>query len=97
MYGIMYGVKRTTIYLPDEMKAAVEREAARRGVTEAEVILDSVETSLATSEQPKPQLPVFPDGLGEDIAGQTEKILESYGDALWNEYEEMIEDFKGPS
>jgi len=34
----MYDVKRTTVYLPDELKAALERTAAAQGRSEAEVI-----------------------------------------------------------
>ena len=88
----MYGVKRTTIYLPDDMKAAIEREAARRGVTEAEIIRSAVEADLATAQRPKPTLPVFPEGLGDDIAGRTEELLESYGQNLWDGYEQTVRD-----
>ena len=31
-------MNRTTVYLPDDLKTTVEREAVRRGVSEAEVI-----------------------------------------------------------
>ena len=31
MYGIMYGMHRTTVYLPDELKAALQRTAAAQG------------------------------------------------------------------
>lgn len=76
----MYGVKRTTIYLPDEMKAAVEREAARRGVTEAEVIRGAVEKELATKRERKLNLPLFPEGLGEDMASRVDELLEGFGE-----------------
>ena len=42
----MYGMKRTTIYLPEEMKARVEAEAARRRITEAEFIRRAVDNEL---------------------------------------------------
>ncbi len=32
----MYGMKKTTVYLPDELKAALERAAAAQGRSEAE-------------------------------------------------------------
>jgi predicted transcriptional regulator len=81
MYGMMYGVKRTTIYLPDEMKTAIEREAARRGVTEAEVIRGAVEKEL--EDRPKLRrriFPIFSEGLGEDIAGRVDELLEGMGE-----------------
>ena len=34
----MYGIRKTTIYLPEELKQAVEAQAARHGISEAEVI-----------------------------------------------------------
>jgi hypothetical protein len=42
-------MKRTTIYLPEELKARLEQEAARRGVTEAEVIRQAVDRELHRS------------------------------------------------
>lgn len=68
MYGIMYGMKRTTVYLPDDIKAAVEREASRHGITEAEVIRRAIAENLVNLGAPPPVLPLFPDGLGVDIA-----------------------------
>ena len=82
MYGIMYGVKRTTVYLPDEMKDAIEREAARRGTTEAAVIRGAVTGLLERSEPPVPQLPVFPEGFGEDIAGRVNQLLAGAADDI---------------
>lgn len=72
----MYGVRRTTIYLPDEMKRAIEREAGRRGVTEAEVIRGAVEEHFRTTPGRRRIVPVFPEGLGEDIAGRVDELLE---------------------
>ena len=42
----MYGMHRTTVYLPEEMKARLSAEAARRGVTEAEIIRLAVDKEL---------------------------------------------------
>lgn len=77
---MMYGVKRTTIYLPDEMKAAIEREAARRGVTEAEMIRGAVSEHLASKRGRRLNLPLFPEGFGEDIAGRVDELLEGFGE-----------------
>lgn len=70
MYGIIYGVKRTTIYFSEEMKAAIEREAARRGVTEAAVIRTAVESLLSDSTPPSIVLPLFDAPLGFDLWGR---------------------------
>ena len=37
---------KTTLYLPDDIKRAVEVEARRRGVSEAEVVRDALRLSL---------------------------------------------------
>ncbi len=76
----MYGMKRTTIYLPDEMKAAIESEAARRGVTEAEVIRHAVEVELVARPRRRIQTPAIPEGIGEDIALRVDELLEGLGE-----------------
>jgi hypothetical protein len=35
-------MEKTTVYLPDDLKAAVKRAAAQQGVSEAEVIRASI-------------------------------------------------------
>jgi hypothetical protein len=42
----MYGMKRTTVYLPEELKSLLEVEAARRGVSEAELIRTAVDNEV---------------------------------------------------
>lgn len=76
VYGIMYGVKRTTIYLPEDMKAAIEREATRCGVTEAEVIREAVSAHLGPSRKRRVIVPAIPEGLGENMASRTDEVLE---------------------
>lgn len=78
MYGTMYGVKRTTIYLPDDLKKAIEREASRRGITEAEVIRQAVGQHVRPQNR-NLQLPVFPEGFGEEIGTRVDELLEGMG------------------
>lgn len=77
---MMYGVKRTTIYLPYDMKEAIEREASRRGITEAELIREAVRSHISTSVARKQQVPVFPDGLGEELGTRVDELLEGMGE-----------------
>jgi Arc/MetJ-type ribon-helix-helix transcriptional regulator len=58
----MYGMKRTTVYLPDELKAALERAAAAQGTSEAEVIRSAVEAATSTHAHPSPRIPLFDSG-----------------------------------
>lgn len=46
MYVTLYGMKRTTIYLPEHLKAEVAAEAVRRQITEAELIRRAVDNEL---------------------------------------------------
>lgn len=58
----MYGMKRTTIYLPDELKAALERTAAAQGKSEAEVVRCALTAATTDQAHPRPRLPLFDSG-----------------------------------
>jgi hypothetical protein len=45
---------KTTVYLPVELKTALRRVARERGVSEAEVIRDSIRRAVA-AQRPRPQ------------------------------------------
>ncbi len=45
---------KTTLYLPDDLKGALEVEARRRGVSEAEVVRDALRQAL-TSRPARPK------------------------------------------
>jgi len=47
---VPYIVKKTTLYLPDSMKRAVEAEAVHRGVSEAEVIRQAISAAVVPIE-----------------------------------------------
>jgi len=59
---MMYGMRRTTIYLPDELKAALERTAAAQGLSEAEVVRGALAAATIDQRHPRPQLPLFDSG-----------------------------------
>ena len=42
----MYGMKRTTVYFPEELKSRLVEDATRRGVSEAEIIREAVAKEL---------------------------------------------------
>ncbi|MGI8865193.1 MAG: CopG family transcriptional regulator [Rubrobacteraceae bacterium] len=54
-------MKKTTVYLPDDLKVALER-AAVRGRSEAELIREVVRDLTGDLERPKPKLPLFSSG-----------------------------------
>ena len=65
---------KTTVYLPDDMKAAIEREALRRGVAEAEVIRSALAAGLS---RPSPRGGFI---TGPPIAEHVDELLVGFGD-----------------
>jgi plasmid stability protein len=59
---MMYGMRRTTVYLPDELKAALERTAAAQGTSEAEIVRGALAAATIEQAHPKPRLPLFDSG-----------------------------------
>lgn len=66
--------QKTTIYLPDDLKAAVEREARRRSVSEAQVIRDAISSAVA---RPRPTPALF---AAEPFAAQADELLAGFGE-----------------
>ena len=81
MYGTMYGMmrpKKTTIYLPDELKKAVERVAEHERSSEATVIRDAIQAAVDARSAPEPRIPLVATGLGApDIAERVDEILDA--------------------
>ena len=65
---------KTTIYLSEELKVAIERESRRRGISEAEVIREAIAQSLV---RPRPRGGIIE---GEPIADRAEELLAGFGD-----------------
>lgn len=61
-YGSMYGMKRTTVYLPEELKAALERVARAEGRSEADLIREGVGWVVRERDAPRPRIPLFSSG-----------------------------------
>jgi Arc/MetJ-type ribon-helix-helix transcriptional regulator len=73
MYGMIDGVRKTTVYLPDELKRRVEETARQERRSEADVIRSAVERYTV---RPKPRLPLV--SLREPI-GDVEAALRGFG------------------
>lgn len=52
---------KTTVYLPEQLKARLERIAREQGRSEAELIRAALEEFTAR-ERPRPKLPLFASG-----------------------------------
>ena len=76
----MYGMKKTTIYLPDDLKDRVETVAKEQGLSEANLIREAIATAVNAYDTPEPRLPLTPKGLGDPtIAERAEDLLENFG------------------
>jgi hypothetical protein len=70
-------VEKTTLYLPQDLKAAIKRAAVARGVSEAEVIRQSIQEGLA-ERRPRPKGALF--SGGRPTARDAEQLLRGFGD-----------------
>ncbi|HEX9644985.1 MAG TPA: CopG family transcriptional regulator [Acidimicrobiia bacterium] len=81
IYVIMYGVKRTTVYLPEDLKARLEAAARSEGRTEADLIRQALGDLLGAAPPPRPRLPLIePTGVTTNWAERVDELLvEGYG------------------
>jgi predicted transcriptional regulator len=68
---------KTTIYLSGELKAAVKRAAQERGVSEAEVIRESIRAAVV-SVRPRPQGGLYSGSA--PIARRVDELLDGFGE-----------------
>ena len=54
-----YGVQKTTVYLPDDLKAELERAAAASGRSEADIIRKGIRLALDERVPPTPTIGIF--------------------------------------
>lgn len=75
----MYGMKKTTVYLPDDLKAALGRAAVEKGQSEAELIREAIENLVRGFERPRPRLPLFSSG-DPTLAERVDEELRGFGE-----------------
>ncbi len=72
-------MKKTTVYLPDELKAELARAAAREGRSEADLIRQAVRNLTQSLEPPRPKLPLFCGG-DPTLAERFDEELRGFGE-----------------
>lgn len=73
--GTIYGMIKTTIYLPESLKREVARIARQRSCSEAEVIRQAVEDAVA---RPKPRSGII---SGDDLWGRhVDEYMKGFGE-----------------
>ena len=75
---MMYGMQKTTVYVPDDLKQALARTAAARGCSEAELIREALRAM--TAAPPRPRLPLF-NSRKPRLAENVDQALAGFGEA----------------
>jgi predicted transcriptional regulator len=70
-------VEKTTLYLPEDLTAAVKQTAARQRVSEAEVIRQAIREAVGR-ERPRPRGALI--STGRPTARQADELLTGFGD-----------------
>ena len=76
----MYGMRKTTVYLPDDVKESLEQMATDEGRSEADIIREAIRATVLTRKRPRPRLPLTAQGLGDPSAAErVDSLLEGFG------------------
>jgi len=77
---MMYGMQKTTVYIPRDVKRALGQAAAARGVSEAELIREALRTLTSKTTPPGPRLPLFKSGKPR-LAERVDEALAEFGES----------------
>lgn len=69
---------KTTIYLPDEVKSALGREAERTNTSEAELIRTAITRMLGISNRPRPRFGQY-SGAALTVEEMDQALAEGFG------------------
>ncbi|HEV2088341.1 MAG TPA: CopG family transcriptional regulator, partial [Cryptosporangiaceae bacterium] len=72
------GMVRTTIYLPEQTKRALEAKARREGRTEADIIRDALDRTLHLAPA-RPWAPLFHSGQNDTSERVDEILADGFG------------------
>lgn len=67
-------MRKTTVYLPDELKAALARLAEREQRSEADLIREAIRAAVDARTPPTPRLGLFDSGE-PDLASRIDEVL----------------------
>ena len=71
-------MRKTTVYLPAELKRALTKLARLRRCSEAELLREAVSRLASEADAPVPRLPLFR-STGPSIAEDVDRALEGFG------------------
>lgn len=79
MYGIIYGMEKTTVYLTEAQKRALATLARQSGRSEAELIRAGIDIVTSVRRVAEPTLPLFDSG-DPTLAERAEELLDGFGE-----------------
>jgi Ribbon-helix-helix protein, copG family len=79
MYGKVYGMHKTTVYIPEDLKRALTQIAAARQLSEAELIREALLALAARSAPVRPRAPLFESGK-TNLAERADEALAGFGE-----------------
>ncbi|HVS33022.1 MAG TPA: CopG family transcriptional regulator [Thermoanaerobaculia bacterium] len=72
-------MRKTTVYLPDDLKRRLEAAAREQGRAEADLIRDAIANAVG-SAAPLPRVPLVAAGLGNSrVAANADDFLDGFG------------------
>jgi hypothetical protein len=76
----MYGMQKTTVYVPEELKRALAQAAEARGCSEAELVREALRMVTARAATPRPRLPLFKSRKPR-LAERVDRALAGFGES----------------
>jgi len=74
-------MKKTTLYLPDELKEQIENVARDERKSEADVIRDAISAAIEARQRPEPRIPLPGMRLGDPtIAERAGELMDGFGE-----------------
>jgi hypothetical protein len=72
-------MRRTTLYIPDQLKREIEAAVEREGLSEAEFMRRALARAVNDSTPPGPRIPLFRSGQ-PDLAENVDQALDGFGE-----------------
>ena len=79
MYGTLYGMHRTTVYFPDDIRESVVQLASELQCTEAQVVRDAIRSYVDSRKKLRPTLPLFTSNH-RTLAERVDEELKGFGE-----------------
>ncbi|HEU4888856.1 MAG TPA: CopG family transcriptional regulator [Thermoanaerobaculia bacterium] len=74
-------MKKTTLYLPDDLKEQVEKVARAERRSEADIIREAIATAVERRSPPEPRIPLPGVKLGNrSVAERAAELMDGFGE-----------------